>query len=100
MTTLRCGPRFLLVLLVLAGAWALIGSAFAESLIVRDLPPGLHVPEAAKPGPDFDVDRATEAWLGLLSPEQRQLSDAYFEGGYWLGLWDLVYSIGALALLT
>jgi len=100
MTTLRCGPRLLLVLLVLAGAWALIGSALAESRIVRDLPPGLHVPEAAKPGPDFDVDRATEAWLGLLSPEQRQLSDAYFEGGYWLELWDLVYSIGALALLV
>jgi len=75
------------------------GIAFADSAIVRDLPPGLHVPDAAKPGPEFDVDRATEAWLGLLSPEQRQLSDAYFEGGYWLQLWDVVVSVAAFAVL-
>jgi len=75
------------------------GIAFADSATVRDLPPGLHVPDAAKPGPEFDVDRATDAWLGLLSPEQRQLSDAYFEGGYWLQLWDVVVSVAAFAVL-
>ncbi len=32
------------------------------------------------PGPGFDTDRATEAWLAILSPEQRAMSDAYFEG--------------------
>jgi hypothetical protein len=35
------------------------------------------------------VETATEAYLNLLSPEQRKLSDQYFEGGYWLQLWDL-----------
>src|SRR5438034_7045309 len=67
--------------------------------IVRDLPPGLHVPTGAQPGPGFDIERATEAWLGLLSPEQRALSEAYFEGGYWLKLWSLLYGLGVMAIL-
>ena len=73
-------------------------SAVADT-IVRDLPPGLTVPPGAQPGPGFDVERATEAWLGLLSPEQRALSDAYFEGGYWLKLWSLLYGLGVMGLL-
>jgi STE24 endopeptidase len=76
-----------------------VGSACADTAIVRDLPPGLHVPANAQPGPGFDVDRATEAWLGLLSPEQRARSDAYFEGGYSLKLWSLLYGLGAMAIL-
>jgi len=88
-----------ILIAVLAGLCVNIGSAFGEPSIVRDLPPGLHVPDAAQPGPGFDVDRATEAWFGLLSPEQRQLSDAYFEGRYWVEFWELVYGAGVLALL-
>ena len=57
----------------------------------RELPPGLIVPEAAKPGPGFDAERATEAYLSVLSDEQRAKSDAYYEGGYWLQLWELFY---------
>jgi len=57
----------------------------------RELPPGLIVPEAAKPGPSFDAERATEAYLSVLSDEQRAKSDAYYEGGYWLQLWELFY---------
>jgi STE24 endopeptidase len=85
-------------MLVLAGSTATL-SAAADAAIVRDLPPGLHVPEQAIAGPTFDVDRATAAWLDTLSPEQRSLSDAYFEGGYWLQLWDLLYGLGVVAAL-
>ena len=73
--------------------------AIAASTIVRDLPPGLQIPDAARSGPDFDVDRATEAYLALLTPEQVALSDAYFEGGYWLQLWGTLYGLGVAALL-
>ena len=73
--------------------------AAVADTIVRDLPPGMHVPPGAQPGPGFDVERATEAWLGLLSREQRALSDAYFEGGYWLKLWSLLYGLGVMGLL-
>ena len=64
----------------------------------RDLPPGLQIPAAARPGPDFDVERATAAYLDLLSPEQRASSDAYFEGGYWLRLWGFLYGLGVAAV--
>jgi STE24 endopeptidase len=75
------------------------GAAFADSPIARDLPPGLHVPPQAQPRAGFDADRATEAWLNLLSPEQRKLSDEYFEGRHWLRFWDLLYGVGAMAVL-
>jgi STE24 endopeptidase len=90
---LRCIARF--ILLAVLGT----GLAFADVPVRRDLPPGLEIPEAAIPGPGFDADRATEAWLAKLTPEQRASSDAYFEGGYWLRLWSLVYGLGVMALL-
>ena len=71
----------------------------ADTALVRDLPPGLQIPDAARPGPAFDVDKATEAYLDLLSPEQRAKSDAYFEGGYWLQLWQLLYGLAVAWLL-
>jgi STE24 endopeptidase len=77
----------------------LAGSALAAQPITRDLPPGLQIPAAAQPGPNFDVDKATEAYLNLLSPEQRKLSNSYFEGGYWLQLWELLWNAGACVLL-
>jgi STE24 endopeptidase len=86
-----------LLLLVLVVSF--FHAALADSPIARDLPPGLVVPDPAKPGPGFDADRATEAYLDLLTPEQRKLSDAYFEGGYWLQLWSCLYGIGVAWLL-
>src|SRR5262245_42563837 len=71
----------------------------AGELPDRELPPGLLVPAAARTGPNFDVERATQAYLDLLSPEQRELSDAYEEGNHWLELWQLLYGWGAAALL-
>ncbi len=78
---------------------AVIGAGYASAAVMRDLPPGLHVPGQAVAGPAFDVDRATAAWLATLSPEQRSLSDAYFEGGYWLRLWSTLYGLAVLAAL-
>ncbi len=77
----------------------LAGSALAAQPITRELPPGLQIPAAAQPGPNFDVDTATHAYLDLLSPEQRKLSNSYFEGGYWLQLWELLWNVGACVLL-
>ncbi|HEX5124200.1 MAG TPA: hypothetical protein VFV97_13210 [Rhodanobacteraceae bacterium] len=80
-------------------ALAFLPAVHAASTIVRDLPPGLEVPDAAKPGPNFDVDRATDAYLALLTPEQRELSNRYFEGGYWLQLGGVLYGVVVAALL-
>jgi len=65
-----------------------LGVAMAGQPIVGDLSPGLQIPVAAQTGPRFDVDQATAAYQGLLSPQQREWSDRYFEGGYWLQLLD------------
>jgi len=61
--------------------------------------PPLNVPPAAEAAPTFDAARATEAYLALVPAEQRARSDAYFEGGNWLQLWDSLYTIFALGLL-
>jgi STE24 endopeptidase len=45
-----------------------------------------------------DVDAATMAYLAQLSPEAAARSDAYFEGGYWLILWDALLGL-AIALI-
>lgn len=67
--------------------------------IAAEIPPGLQVPAAAQPGPGFDVDKATQAYIALLTPAQRERSDAYFEGGYWIELWDVIYGLAAAAVL-
>src|SRR5438876_8330183 len=45
------------------------------------------VTETAKP---FDPAAATQAWLATVPPDKREKSDAYFEGGYWLILWNFL----------
>lgn len=76
--------------------------ATGTTTMTRDFPSGLQIPDAARPGPAFDVDKATESYLNLLSPAQRAQSDAYFESGYWLQLWGFLYgiAIGAFLLLS
>ena len=54
---------------------------------------------AATGASHFDVDAATDAYMAELSPAQRANSDAYFEGGYWLILWDLLVGLAVAWLL-
>ena len=45
------------------------------------------------------VDAATDAYIATLPPEARARSDAYFEGTYWLQLWQFLMSSAVLILL-
>jgi len=92
-------PRALQALLLIAALWALAPPAFAAETLMHEFPPGLIVPPDAALTPDFNVEKATQAYLNLLSPAQRARSDAYFEGGYWLQLWGFLYSLGVSWLL-
>ncbi|PCI59983.1 MAG: peptidase [Kordiimonadales bacterium] len=47
----------------------------------------------------FDPDATTEAYLASLSGPEKEKSDAYFEGGYWLILWGFLYGIVVAWLL-
>jgi STE24 endopeptidase len=42
----------------------------------------------------FDPAAATQVWLNTVPPEKRAKSDAYFEGGYWLILWNFLLAVG------
>ena len=53
----------------------------------------------ASSGPAFDVEAATDAYLARVPPAEKARSDAYFEGGYWLILWDYVFGAGISLLL-
>ena len=66
-----------------------------------EVPDITKVPAAAQPSDHFDVDAATDAYLALMPASARSRSDAYFEGGYWLILWDfLLGAVIALLLLN
>ena len=56
------------------------------------------VTETAKP---FDPAAATRAWLATVPRDKREKSDAYFEGGYWLILWNFLLAAAiSIFLLT
>ena len=38
----------------------------------------------------FDTAAATRTWLETVPTEKRAKADAYFEGGYWLILWNFL----------
>jgi STE24 endopeptidase len=41
----------------------------------------------------FDINAAIEAYLAKMPPAERARSNAYFEGGYWLTLWDFLATV-------
>jgi STE24 endopeptidase len=49
--------------------------------------------------PNFDAARATKAYLARVSGAARAKSDAYFEGGYWLMLADLLWTLAVSGLI-
>src|SRR5436190_3342987 len=46
-----------------------------------------------------DPAAATQAWLNSVPQDKREKSDAYFEGGYWLLLWNFLLAVGVSILL-
>ena len=50
-------------------------------------------------GPAFDVRTAVDTYLAKMPAAQRARSDAYFEGGYWLQLWDFLSTLFVMWLL-
>jgi STE24 endopeptidase len=54
------------------------------------MPSVLTVPPEAQATPHFNAEAATEAYLAQIPAESAARSNAYFEGGYWLILWDFL----------
>jgi STE24 endopeptidase len=69
----------------------LLGIGFLTALVpvhAQENPAPLH--SAAENANAFDPAAATEAWLATVPREKREKSDAYFEGRYWLLLWNFL----------
>jgi len=62
------------------------------------MPAVIPIPPEAQATPQFNAEAATEAYLRLIPAEATARSDAYFEGGYWLILWDFL-CIAVICLL-
>jgi STE24 endopeptidase len=62
------------------------------------MPSVIQVPAEAQASPHFDATAATNAYLAQIPPDKTARSDAYFEGGYWMILWDFLYGV-VIALL-
>lgn len=91
--------RALFVLCLCAGIFSLI-----VDLRAQDSPspspsvaPKLEVPAAAVKADDPAA--ATKAWLDTVPADKRARSDAYFEGGYWLLLWNFLLNAAISILL-
>lgn len=84
-----------------------VPGVFAQStpapaaLPLTAMPSAISVPPAAQSSPNFNAEAATDAYLAEIPATARERSDAYFEGGYWLILWDFLYgAVIAIVLLT
>jgi STE24 endopeptidase len=63
------------------------------------MPSVLTVPPEAQPSPHFSAEAGTNAYLGQIPADATSRSDAYFEGGYWLILWDFLAGVVISILL-
>jgi STE24 endopeptidase len=75
-------------------------ACFSNTMCAQETPSPSPGPVAI-PTAITDPAAATRAWLDTIPPDAKARSDAYFEGGYWLILWNfLVTAAIALFLLT
>jgi STE24 endopeptidase len=87
---LRAG-LFALVCFFIAGAALAQQSSGAGQKPGTEMPSVTTVPPEAQPSDHFNAEAATNAYLAQIPAGARAKSDAYFEGGYWLILWDFLY---------
>ncbi len=71
-------------------------AGFVVSAAAQDSTPVPVPPEAVQA---TDPAAATSAWLDTVPADQRARSDAYFEGGYWLILWNFLLAAAISILL-
>jgi len=90
--------------------WDMLKSFIVSSLVLGLVlagPVAAHA-QAVSPSPsgnvveaqaNFDPAAATQVWLATLPRDQREKSDAYFEGTYWLLLWNFLLTVAISLLL-
>src|SRR5439155_15496897 len=80
------------LILVLFGVCLTIGlSSQARAQQGPTPPPAAR--NSAENASALDSNAATQAWLDTVPADKRAKSDAYFEGGYWLILWNFLLAL-------
>src|SRR6202166_4152110 len=74
-------------------------SALAQPPVTNQMPSVIQVPPEARATPHFDAAAATNAYLAQIPADKTARSNAYFEGGYWMILWDFLYGVAVALLL-
>ena len=80
-----------------ATAFFLLFGLFIPSLTLAQT--SASAPTSVSAAPAFDIKAAVDSYLAKMPPDRRAKSDAYFEGGYWLLLWDFLMSAFVLWLM-
>src|SRR5579884_3974516 len=88
-----------LALMLWVTGFAVAQSASTPKLDQSQIDIPTSIPAAARASDHFDVDAATGAYLAEMPASAQSRSDAYFEGGYWLILWDFLYGVVVALLL-
>src|SRR5438477_1889439 len=84
------------LILLLFGVYLTIGlSSEARAQLASAPSPAARI--SAENPSAFDPATATQAWLDTVPADKRAKSDAYFEGGYWLILWNFLL-VAAISL--
>jgi STE24 endopeptidase len=94
----HCWLRIMLVMPLVAGSPHASEPGARAPERVTGVPDSL-IPPLARASAHFDAVAATDAYLATVPPAARARSDAYFEGGYWLALWDCVAAIAVYLLI-
>ena len=76
-----------------------VPSTLAQPPTANQMPSVIQVPPEGQATPHFDATAATNAYLAQIPADKTARSDAYFEGGYWMILWDFLYGIIVALLL-
>ena len=84
-----------ILLLALTTTWANATAADSGNAQFQVRP----VDDAWRTSLPRDADAATQAYMDRLAPEVVARSNAYFEGGYWLQLWNFLLSLAISAVL-
>jgi STE24 endopeptidase len=99
MMTSRTGLATALCCLIFFCATFSTTPALAQPPAANQMPSVIQVPPEAQATPHFDATAAANAYLAQIPADKTARSDAYFEGGYWMILWDFLYGVVVALLL-
>jgi STE24 endopeptidase len=89
----RLGGVAVLAIFVFAMAARAQSGLSKDAVASTATPDVIPIPAEAQASSHFDAEAATNAYLAEMPAQAKARSDAYFEGGYWLTLWDFLAGV-------